>query len=82
MAKENPDARFRMDVAAGEMKTADENEKLAKRRARAIRQVLQNAGIPERKVSYRLVVPGHEDGKPPKTSEEWRRATVRVARSR
>ncbi len=81
LAKENPDARFRMDVAAGEMKTAPENEKLAKRRARAVRKVLQDAGIPERRVSYRILVPGPDDGEPPKTSEDWRKTTVRVAKA-
>ncbi len=82
LAKASPDAVFRMEVAAGEMKTADENEKLAKRRARAIRKVLTDAGIPERKVAYKLVLPGPDDGAPPKTSDEWRRATVRATRGK
>lgn len=80
LARDNPDARFRMQVSAGEMKSTQENEKLAKRRARAVRKVLEDAGVPTRKVSYTLVVPGPNDGELPKTSEEWRRTTVRVVR--
>lgn len=80
LAQENPNARFRMQVSAGEMKSTQENEKLAKRRARAVRKVLEDAGVPTRKVSYTLVVPGPDDGELPKTSEEWRRTTVRVVR--
>ena len=79
LAKGRSDASFKLEVAAGELGTADENEKLGKRRARAIRKILTDAGIPERKVSYKLILPGPADGEGEHASRQWRKATVRIA---
>jgi outer membrane protein OmpA-like peptidoglycan-associated protein len=77
LARSNPKGSFRIEVAVGDRATPEENEKLGKRRARAIRKVLEDAGIPERKVSYKLVLPGPADGEGEKTSRQWRKATVK-----
>lgn len=79
LAKGHPDASFKMEIAAGEMGTPDGNEKLGKKRARAIRKVLMDAGIPERKVSYKVIQPGPADGEGEQSTRQWRKATVRVA---
>jgi len=79
LGRANPDATFKIEVAAGELSGADENEKLGKRRARAIRRILEDAGIPERRVSYKVQVPGPADGEGEQTSRQWRKATVRIA---
>lgn len=81
LAKSNPKGSFRIEVAVGDLGTPEENEKLGKRRARAIRKVLEDAGIPERKVSYKLVLPGPADGEGDKTSRQWRKATVKSVRA-
>ncbi|MBU1070239.1 OmpA family protein [Myxococcota bacterium] len=79
LAKGQPDASFKLEVAAGEADSPEGNQKLGKKRARAIRKVLEDAGIPQRKVSYRILVPGPEDGDGEQTSRQWRKATVRLA---
>ncbi|MBU1244551.1 hypothetical protein KKD52_05690 [Myxococcota bacterium] len=79
LAKGHPNAGFKLEVAAGEADSPEGNQKLGKKRARAIRKVLEDAGIPERKVSYRILVPGPEDGDGEQTSRQWRKATVRLA---
>ena len=79
LGRAHPDASFKIEVAAGEMSGPDENEKLGKRRARAIRRILEDAGIPERRVSYKVQVPGPSDGEGEQTSRLWRKATVKVA---
>ncbi len=81
LARSNPKGSFRIEVAVGDRETRDENEKLGKRRARAIRKVLEDAGIPERKVSYKVTLPGPADGEGEKTSRQWRKATVKSVRT-
>lgn len=81
LARSNPKGFFRIEVAVGDRDTQDENEKLGKRRARAIRKVLEDAGIPERKVSYKVTLPGPADGEGEKTSRQWRKATVKSVRT-
>jgi len=77
LATDHPDANFKIEVAAGELGNPDGNEKLGKRRARAIRKILEDAGVPQRKVSYKINVPGPADGEGEQTGRQWRKATVR-----
>ena len=81
LVKSNPKGSFRIEISVGDFGTQEENEKSGKRRARAIRKVLEDAGIPERKVSYKLVLPGPADGEGDKTSRQWRKATVKSVRA-
>ncbi len=78
MARAHSQSRFMMDIFTGEMENAAANEALGKRRSRVIRKILEDAGIPARRIRYRVTVPRGAEGSGNLTTRQWRKTTVRV----
>jgi outer membrane protein OmpA-like peptidoglycan-associated protein len=77
LAKDLSDFKFKIGIRTGDKKSKSANSKFAKNRARRIRKILHKAGIPLKRISYRVFA-GDPEKHPDKNykSRYWRRGRV------